>query len=224
MAKDKIIPNDPHRAELATAIAAAASARKNLETARAAFTNSEAKMNEVYDELEKLRAVEPVTATQDHLAALAAADGAFDIQALGMPGAEMRAKQEKYECDIAAWKHARALAEKAIPDLKLAVEYDDRAVEHAARAVMGKSFDIGKRLDEAELAAASLAEKRIELMYIRSFLLPEDDNDRHPIASFLSRPWLMDEVNENWKRHPVVVAHKAAFEELLRDAEAPVPA
>jgi hypothetical protein len=140
-----------------------------------------------------------------------------------MPGATRLAEEEKLTLDIAAWKHARDIAEKAIPDLKMAIEYDDRAVEHAARAVIGKSFDIGKKLDEAELAAASLAEKRIELMYIRSFLLPDDDNDRHPIASFLSRPWLMDEVNENWKHHPVIVAHRATFEELKRDAEAPLP-
>jgi hypothetical protein len=223
MAKDKII-SDTHRAELAAAITDAEASRKNLETARSASRNSEAKMYEAYGALEEARAVEPVNASQDHLEALAAADGAFDIQTFGAPGAAARAKEEKAERDIAAWRHAHALAEGAIPDLKLAVEYADRAVEKAARVVMGKSFNVAQMLDEAELAAASIVEKRIELIFIRSFLLPDDDNDRHPIASFLSRPWLMDECNENWKHHPVIVAHQAAFEELKRDAEAPLPA
>jgi hypothetical protein len=180
-------------------------------------------MYEAIGALEDLRAVEPVNASQDHLEALAAADGAFDIQALGMPGAEARAREEKAERDIAAWRHAHVHAEQAIPDRKLAVEYADRKVENAARAVVGKSFDIPRLIAEAEEAQAGVVEKRIRLIYARGLRI-EDEGDRAAIERFLSHQWLLHEGDESWKHHPVIVAHKAAFEDLMRDAAAPVPA
>jgi hypothetical protein len=215
--------NEPHRAELATAIAAAESARQSLSTARTAAGNAESRLYEAIGKLEDLRKLAPGNdaASQDHvLEALAAATPGFDILALSMPDADARALESKAENEIVAWRSAHQNAEKSIPDRQEAVEYADRRVDAAARAVIASSVDVGRLISEAEEAAASIVEKRIRLIYLRQLL--DDEADRQAIAMFLSRPWL-DEGSENWKSHPVVVQHRAAYDELLRDATAPLP-
>jgi hypothetical protein len=151
-----------------------------------------------------------------------AAGSDFDIHTLAIPGAEARAREEKAERDLTAWRDARAVAEKAIPDRKDAVADSDREIAKAAHVVIGSTFDIGKLLSDAEAAQAAVVEKRIRLIYLRSLDLG-DEAERQAIARFLETSWLLHEGNESWKYHPVIVAHKAAFEELLRDAEAPLP-
>jgi hypothetical protein len=181
-------------------------------------------MYEAIGKLDELRLVEPATgASQDHvLEALAAAGSDFNVLGLEMPDAEARAREEKAERDIAAWRRAHDIATKAIPDRQQAVERAERAVEIAARVVIGKSFDVGQMIAEAEEAAAAIVKRRIRLMHLRPFL--EDVAARQAIERFLSRPWLEDEYSEAWKNHPVVIADRAAYEELLRDAGAPLPA
>lgn len=223
MAKDKIISDDPHRAALAAAIADAKAAGRNLEIARVAATNAENQMFEAIGKLEELRKPVPANASPDGmLEALAAAAPGCDVHDLEMHDAEAREREAKAENEISAWRRVYAIAEQAIPDREHGVEIADRKVEAAARVFIGSSFDIGKMIAEAEIAAASIVEKRIRLMYIRPLL--EDEGDRQAIERFLGRPWLGDEGSEAWKDHPMVVAHRAAYEELLLDASAPLPA
>jgi hypothetical protein len=61
MAKEKITQNDPHRAELAAAIADAEAARKRLEIARTAAANAETHLYEAHGKLEELRKLAPRT-------------------------------------------------------------------------------------------------------------------------------------------------------------------
>jgi hypothetical protein len=222
MSKDKI--TNPHRAELAVAIAAAESAKQSLVTARKAANTAETRRWAAQgrlEELQKLTAGSPSPDDQT-MEALAAAGSDFDILAHQMPDAEARAGEEKAEKEIAAWRAAQKNAEKIIPDRQEEVEQAARNVAKAARAVIAKSFDVGALLSEAEAAAASVVEKRTRLMYIRPFL--DDEADSQAISSFLSRSWLIHEGSEAWKGHPLIVAHRAAHEALLQDAEAPLPA
>jgi hypothetical protein len=223
MTKVQKLDNPQHRAALAVAIEGASSARKNLEIARTAFTNSENKVNEAYGKLDALREVAPANASPDAMLETLAAGSDFDIHTLAIPGAEARAREEKAERDLTAWRDARAVAEKAIPDRKDAVADSDREIAKAAHVVIGSTFDIGKLLSDAEAAQAAVVEKRTRLIYLRSLDLG-DEAERHAIAQFLSHQWLLHEGSEAWKYHPVVTELQAAHEALLLDSSAPLPA
>jgi hypothetical protein len=221
MAKELKNSDDPSRAELAAAIAAAETARRNLEIARVAADKAENRVFEAREKLEVLRAREPANASPDSMLESLAAGAAFDVLELEMPDAEARAREEKAERDIAAWRHARDIAERAIPDRELAVQRADRKVEIAARAVVGAAFDADQMIVEAEEAAASIVEKRIILLHLRTLL--EDGDDRKAIDNFLARPWLSHEFNCAWQTHPVLDPYRAAYAALTRDAAAPMP-
>jgi hypothetical protein len=223
MAKGKIISDEPHRAELAAAITDAEAARRALEIARTAAGNAENRMYEAHARLDEVRQLEPENASPDRmLESLASADASFDVLALEMPDAPARARAEKAEHDIAAWRRAHDIAEKAIPDRQQAAEQAQRKVEIAARVVIGSSFDVDQMISDAEEAAAAIVEKCIMLMYLRPFL--DNEGARASIERFLSRSWLEDEGSDAWKDHPAVVAHRDAHAELLLDAAAPLPA
>jgi hypothetical protein len=163
---------DDARAELAAAIADAETARRNLEIARLAFSNSENQVFERRDKLDALRKIETEKVSQDHVLEALAAGSDFDVNELKTSDSEARAREEKAEVDIATWVRARDVAGQAIPDRRLAVERADRKVEIAAHRVICADIDVGRLVAEAEEAAASIVAKRIMLLHIRT-LLPD---------------------------------------------------
>jgi hypothetical protein len=181
------------------------------------------KPNESRGKLEALREREPATAASpDKILEILAAGAAFDISAIEIPGDNARREEAKIENDIAAWRRAHDIAEKAIPDRQRAVEIAERKIEIAARMVISSSFDIGQLISDAEEAAAAIVDRRTKLMHIRTFL--EDGESRKAIDAFLGRPWLIHELNGAWQNHPAIARYRDAHAALTRDAAAPLPA
>jgi hypothetical protein len=222
MAKEKITQNDPHRAELAAAIADAEAARKRLEIARTAAANAETHLYEAHGKLEELRKLAPENGSSPDrlLESLAAAGSNFEGSALEVPEEAARRAEAKVENDIVSWRRAHKIAEQAIPGRQAAVDCAGREVEKAARAVIGSSCDVGKLVADAEIAAAAIIDQRSRLMNLRTHL---DGDANAAVDNFLARPWLLHEMNGEWMNHPAAAQYRDAHAALMLDATAPLP-
>lgn len=212
---------DPSREALAAAIAAAETARKNLTDAQAASARAEECVWAASARLTALREdaalASPAGAIISSLAA-----GNTDIATIDRPAAEVSAKIENAESELAAWRRAREAAEAEIAPRENSLDWAKLHLKDAVAEVM-RSVDVDALLENAERARDALLAERCRLMELCE-LLPRFSPEWRAVEQFLGHPFLLHENGDGWKNHPAVAPWREAFDALHVDADAALPA
>jgi hypothetical protein len=209
------------RKALAQAIRERDAAIKAVDDARTAEHRARLESYEANAAARKLRAEEGEAESHDDALIRAIESGdADDILALGRPVDEARAKIEATEQRAATWKAAADRAEEAIEVRERALAKAEEAVTQAARVAFLAEIDVDALIDEARTAAAWIVGRRSLFLFLMTVL--QDGPARDSLAHFMSRPWLIGELDESWKRDPAIAPFREAFEALKRDANAEV--
>ena len=213
-------PKSDARSMLASAITEASLARAALDDTREAEQKARESSYLAQRHADRLRAeVDKVELADDQIVA-AIAGGDDDVLALSRPATEIHEAITLADQKAAAWRRAANGAEQAIPVRERALAEAERKVEECARAVLAASLDVAGMLKDAEDAAAWLVSQRATFLHLLSILPPGPDHDH--VAHFLSRPWLIGEIDESWKRNPALKPYAAALERLRHDAGAKI--
>ncbi|MGO9770417.1 MAG: hypothetical protein ACLPSW_12845 [Roseiarcus sp.] len=210
-------PRSPQREALASAIANLGRAEDDLRLARAAAGKVRDRAWAAQDRLEALRSEHQTAPANPAGAFIAAMREGRDagVAELVAPTKTREVAEADIQREIDALTTTRAALDRAIPDREKALSAAKSKLAGAVAEVLRSETDVPRLLKEAEAVAADIVAQRAMLMQLRS-LLPAGA-EKSAIESFIARPWLVNELNG---QHPTGQAVRAAYEALLRDADA----
>lgn len=227
----KASKRDRHRAALAAAIGKLTAAERDLQVAIDAKSAASDRQDEAQERLEALRNPGEDGEGQPDLGAVFAASvraGApCDATVLERPAAKRKEAIERAERDVDIWTKTYEACKSAIPAKQLAVDDRNRAVQRAAAdVVQNAGVTEGVLAGLADLEA-QVVERRLVLHFLQSRDLIAD-KDKASVKRALAQTDLPGDAYAasftNWRQHPAFITLARAFEELKRDADAPLPA
>jgi hypothetical protein len=206
------------RKSLAEAIEAEAAARSHLADAGLAAERAFKNGLEAASRAEAFaREAEEASRDQDHVIRSVVAGGG--VSELTRPVDELLAKAREAEEEAEKWRAARKTAEEAIVSRRTAVDWAQQRTKAAASAVIDAETDVDKLLLEVEAAQQIVLSKRAELMALAR-ALPHDSDTRKRIDSFLSDPWLIEEIHGGWEKRAEAAKVFQWLDALRKDAGA----
>jgi hypothetical protein len=203
----------PHveRSLLRQVILDAETARHNLADAHSAARKAEDHVYDTKHRLAALREDEAKAGYPDFISKLAAGAD-VDVLALDRPAAECRSRIDTAEQEVAAWRRVHEAAKAAVNDRERHVPILEHKVSESARDVIRNSEAVARLMDGLAEMQVEVGRRRAALHFLMSKqLLPEAAKES--VARIL-RADFDSHLDTEWQ---------SAFDELKRDADAPLP-
>lgn len=216
-------PEDDARAQLASAIEAAAQAEagaRGLERAAETAFERQIEADHRLEAIRKRHANEAASGADAFIIASMRGDGNIGVAELEAPSKKHAAEIAEAEREIAVLRSVRKEIEARIEPARQAAKDAKGKIEQCARIVLATGIDVPAMLKDAELAASWIIGARSVFLHLMSILPPGPEHDQ--LAHFLSRPWLMGEYDESWKNNPAIEPYSQALARLKVDAEAKI--
>ena len=208
------------RSRLAASIANVTQVEGDLRAARDAADKASDRVWSAQARLAELRE-RPDNSHADTAAAfLAAMNEGRDagVAELEAPAKARETEKSEIEREIEALSIARRVFDDAVKEGENFVWLAQRRLTDAVAEVMRAEADIAGLIAKAEAAQVEAIAHRSALLQLERLLPPGEE--RSSITKFLLRPL----ESANFASHPAARAISAAFEDLSKDADAPLPA
>ena len=212
---------DPRREALAVAIAARDEAEREVQAAADALQAAVERKREAVRQRDALLPGEEEAAGEDYGAAFAAslrAGRPVGAEELGRHRREKGATLEMAEAELNVWRRTAASCEALHAAALTTLEWRERAVDRAARAVCCEPADVRRLATEVADAKALLLEKIAAF----HFTLGCFEDSIEGVAA-RQRFACVLEFNPEPRSHPAFARWQVVFEALKRDADAPLP-